>query len=183
MTTCILHEIIGEDGYDFCFPVPRENFLKIADLLDGKPRAATWIPPNMEMIRVDDRGRTLEQADAPWFGHDALVLKPKAVLAVGNYLQQHGELLPLKCADANVVIYNVTRVIDALDENASKIERFEDGRIMSIDQPAFRASKIRGIDVFKLPLRRSTLYVAQPFVDRWNKHGLRGITFKPVWST
>jgi len=80
-------------------------------------------------------------------------------------------------------MYNPTRVIDALDEDASSVLRFSGGRIMRINRHVFRPEVVKGIDVFKIPnLRVSPTYVSQRFGDLWNSADLKGLEFKQVWA-
>jgi hypothetical protein len=79
-------------------------------------------------------------------------------------------------------MYNPTRVVEALDEPASSVIRFSDGRIMMIQRHVFRADVIGETDVFKLPnLRVSPTFLSQRFVDRWEASGLKGLDFERVW--
>ena len=81
-------------------------------------------------------------------------------------------------------MYNPTRVIDALDETVSSVQRFTGGRIMMIQRHVFRVAVIGGIDVFKSPnLRVSPTFLSHRFVDRWNASGLKGLEFKQVWAS
>jgi len=99
---------------------------------------------------------------------------------MGDRLRSYGEFLPVICDDAEIVLYNPTRVIDALDERRSVLSRFQSGRIMMIDKHVFHADKIADVDVFKLPMRASATYVSQRFADIWASHGLTGLDFVPV---
>jgi hypothetical protein len=94
----------------------------------------------------------------------------------GGMLEEFGELLPLKCEDPDLALYNPTRVIDALDEQASSIERFPGFRIMSIDRHVCRTELVIDVDVFKIPnLRVSPAYLSERFVARWVASGLEGL--------
>ncbi|NUQ78113.1 MAG: hypothetical protein HUU21_31665, partial [Polyangiaceae bacterium] len=118
-----------------------------------------------------------------WLGAYALIFRRSAIEALGPMLREHGELLPLECPEAELWVYNPTRVIDALDEEASTIERFKSGRIMGIKRYVFKAHLIEGVDIFKLPnLRGHSTFVSHRFVDLWNESGLKGLEFTPVWS-
>jgi hypothetical protein len=103
--------------------------------------------------------------------------------ALWDLLLPHGEFLPLDCPDGSYCAYNVTRVIDVMDEDDSELERFSDGGIMDIVRPAFYAERIASEVIFKLPQMRSTpIFVTDRFVERIEEHGLVGFDLKPVWS-
>jgi hypothetical protein len=98
-------------------------------------------------------------------------------------LLRYGELLPLRCAGAELWLYNVTHVIDALDEPASTIDRFSDGRIMFIRRLALRKDVIGDDDIFKFSRERGdSICFSQRFVDLWRSAGLTGVAFHQVWD-
>jgi hypothetical protein len=83
----------------------------------------------------------------------------------------------LRCVGAELRLYKVTYVIAALDEAASTVDRFRDGRIMRVTRPVFRKEVIGTHDIFKLSLKRgeSTL-VSERFVGLCHSAGLKGST-------
>jgi hypothetical protein len=136
----------------------------------------------MQLVRTD-HGRPLSASDSPWLGGHALIFRSRATEALRPLLERHGELLPLACSDADVVIYNPTRIVDALDESASTISRFPDNKIMMVRRYAFRHDSLRGADIFKIPsLRVSPTFVSRAFVDAWEASGAVGLRFKQVWA-
>ena len=135
----------------------------------------------MRVIRVDE-GRRLLASDAPWLGASTLVFRSSVLDAVGLDLSRYGELLPVSCRRDSLWIYNPTDVIDALDEESSSLDRFDDGRIMIIYRYAFRPDVVEGKDVFKIPSRRiSPTFFSRRFVERWQASGLKGLDFVEVW--
>ena len=172
---------LGADGHELCHPFRQEDFETINVEVDGTPRASTWKPLPMRLIR-EDEGQRLALSDSPWLGSHALIFKPTVVEAVGPILRQYGELLPLICSEAEVVMYNPTRLIDALDESTSSVVRFSEGNIMWIKRYGFRADVVGELDIFKIPnLRLSPTFLSERFVDRWRKAGLAGLDFERVW--
>ena len=173
---------LGLDGYELCHPVRQDDFETINVELNGAPRQSSWKPISMRLIR-EDEGQKLAMSDSPWLGAHALIFRANAVEALGPMLREGGELLPLACAEADVAVYNATRVIDALDEAASSVLRFGGGRIMMIQRHVFRAELINEVDVFKIPnLRVSPTFVSHRFVERWKASELKGLEFRQVWA-
>ena len=173
---------LGMEGYELCHPEDPDDFERINVEVDGTPRRSTWDPVTVRLIRKDE-GQQLETSDSPWLGGHALILRRSAVRALTPMLEGNGELLPLVCPEADLVVYNPTHVIDGLDASASLVRRFADGSIMMVQRYAFRAAVVAGIDVFKIPdLRVSPTFVSARFVDRWKAGGLRGLAFQHVWS-
>jgi len=180
-STAGVYEPTGMDAFELCHPVSRDDFERVIVEIDGTPRQSSWRPMPVALIH-EDRGRRLSAADSPWHGEHALVFRPRVIDVLGPLLRQYGELLPLLCQEAELVMYNPTQVIDALDEDQSSIWRFSDGSIMWIQRYAFRAEVIGDIDVFKIPNKRaSPTFLSERFVDRWKASGLTGLEFKQVW--
>jgi hypothetical protein len=169
-----------QDGFELCHPVDGEDFATFRTLINGHPQGHSWTPIEVQFI-TEDRGRRLRPADAPWLGTHALIFRPSVVDALGRELRAYGELLPLACSDAELVVFNPTRLLDALDEDASSVNRFDDGSLIWIDHHVFHPEVVRGVDIFKIPnLRSSPTFVNEAFVKLWQDAGLRGLEFDPV---
>lgn len=176
-----VYEPGAAEGFEFCHPVRQEDFETLCTTIDGTPRAWTWRSPAMHLIHADE-GQTLLESDSPWLGAHALIFRRRAALALEPILSGCGELLPLACAEADLVVFNVTQILDALDEAASELTRFSSGRVMLVKRPVFRPEVIAGVDAFKLSsLRVSPTYVSQRVVEQVRSSGLRGLTFRRVW--
>ena len=177
-----IYTALGLDDFELCHPVSGDDFEKISVEINGTPRSANWKPISMHRIHKDE-GRTLNASDSPWLGAHALIFRKRVVDLLGPLLLEFGELLPLACPEADLWIYNPTRMIDALDEAASSIERFDSGRIMWIQRHAFRPDVLGDIEIFKIPnLRVSPTFLSHRFVDRWNESGLTGLEFTQEWA-
>jgi hypothetical protein len=170
------------DGFEFCYPERQEDFETLNVTIDGTPRKGTWHSPPMHLIR-EDEGKRLAESDSPWLGSHALIFRRQTLGELESLLLSYGELLPIACSEPDLVIFNATRVLDALDERASDILRFSDGRIMRITRYAFCPDIVAGVDIFKIPnFRVSPTYVSERFVKRVKAAGLRGLVFYKVWS-
>lgn len=173
---------VGADGYELCHPISNGDFERINVEISGVPRRASWNAVPMQLVHKDE-GRQLAESDSPWLGEHALIFRGRAASALDTTLRAYGELLPLECSEADMSIYNVTRVIEALDEQASSVVRFSSGRIGIVQRYAFRAEAVRDVDVFKIPnLRVSPTYVSHRFVELWRSSGLKGLEFKRLWE-
>jgi hypothetical protein len=110
-----------------------------------------------------------------------LIFRQEAIRALGPLLTSNGELLPLRCSDAELSIFNPTRVLDALDEERSEVRRVA-GPIIAIKRHAFKTEVIEGVDVFKITsMRASPIFVSGSFVRAWRAAGLRQLNFRLVW--
>jgi len=173
-----VYRVVGSEGYELCHPVDVGDFECISSrIADESPVRDHWMSVRMELVRSDE-GKSLRRSDAPWFGSQALIFRREVVDALGGYLLTYGELLPLQCDDADVVMFNSLRRLDALNEQASAIMRHRDGRIMLVTKPVFKASVIEGVDVFKLrQMPAGPTLVSSRFVDLWHEHGFEGLDF------
>jgi len=177
-----IYEPCGAERFELCHPTHQRDFETLNVLIDGTPRSTTWRSPPMRLFDKDE-GQPLLEADSPWLGSHALIFRRPALGELEALLLSCGELLPLDCAVPDLFIYNPTRVLDALDEQASEVERLDSGAIWMIDRHVFRPEVIAGVDVFKLAcLRCSPTYVSDRFVERFKAAGLRGLVFDKVWS-
>jgi hypothetical protein len=140
--------------------------------------AARWRPLAVEPIveTLADGGKVLSDFPPCWV---IPTFSAKAVLKLRDILAKHGELLPLR--NQPYYFYNVTTLVDALDESASAIQRFSSGNIMSIGRCVLRASAIDGAGIFRLPqFRRVDVFVDARFRERVVEAGLTGFLFDSV---
>jgi hypothetical protein len=127
----------------------------------------------------------LPKGDFPSLIPNIPVFSRKAVDSLKDMLVLNGELLRINCDNQEFFLFNVTRVIDALDESKSAIERFKSsGRIMDIDRHAFIPEKIKEETVFKIPqMVTMDVFVTDWFVHRVKFSRLKGFKFPLVWSS
>lgn len=173
---------LSSEGFEFCHPKCDADFEIFKNEINGARRTESWVPVEMQLVQEED-GVTLHESDSPWLGAHALIFREAAVEIFGPILESSGELLPLACRGVNLVVFNPTRVLAALDEASSSISRFSDGRIMRISKYVFFPEAIEGVDVFKLTnLRVSPTFVSEKFVDLWMSSRLRGLEFREISS-
>lgn len=173
---------LGTDGNELCHPINPADFERINTLINGTARQAGWKPIRMQIIR-EDEGKNLSYSDSPWLGSHALIFRSSVLETTSLLLERYGEVLPVSCPDVDLWVFNPTTVVDALDDEASSVLRFGDGKIMMIERYVFQAEMIADNDVFKTPsLRVSPTFVNHRFVDRWKESGLTGLEFKQVWT-
>jgi hypothetical protein len=113
------------------------------------------------------------------------IFSSRAINVLGDLLEGNGEILPTTCEGDQLFFFNVTKVIDALDESRSEVIRF-DGRseVMRVARYAFFSEKLTGAVIFKIPqFLTGRVFVTDPFVERVRSTGLRGFGFPRLWST
>jgi hypothetical protein len=102
------------------------------------------------------------------------------------HVAQLGEFLPLRCKEAEWVLFNVMRKIDALDVERSKLSYFKSspGEVMSLLEPAFKPELLHGELIFRIPQRGgSDVFVTDAFASLVEQHGLTGFNLKLVWDS
>ncbi len=78
--------------------------------------------------------------------------------------------------------YQVTHVVDALDEDRCELTRFTTGRIMGVQRFAFFVDRIERAAIFKVPQLRADMFVTDVFAERVRRFALTGFVLKEVWS-
>ena len=150
----------------------------------GMPIDAAWRPLRVRPLEED---LSLQSApgDCPSLFSGEPTLSLRAAEVLDEILDGNGELLPLECEEGRYFIFNVTRVVDALDEMNSEIVRFANSqRVMTIKRFGFVPAQLEGVDVFKLPqLPLAHVFVTDNFVSRSRESGLLGFRFEWLWSS
>lgn len=150
---------------------------------DGSPRAHDWTPLPVTLVTADDDG-PLATSDCPSLGGAPPAFSARAVEVLRDLLEPHGELLPLACDDGEFWAYNCTRVVDALDEDASEVVRFRSsGRVNSIVRHVLRPAELTNVPVFRLASAPDLYtYVTDAFTEHVTSAGLIGFAPRPVWE-
>ena len=114
---------------------------------------------------------------------DPMVLSRHALDVLLPHIGDLGQVLPLEFDEAEYFFFNVTNVVDALDEANTEILRFPSGRISKIERYAFKPEAVRDQWLFKIPQRKSGFaFVTDRFVELVKSSGLTGFKFRPLWS-
>ncbi len=171
MTLTVYILEVGEDQ-EWIFPA--DNNFERFFAMDGTT-IASWDSP---VMRIDREEKAY--SDCPWLGEHSIFLKQPAIEALSPLLLKYGQILPVRGED--VRFFNATTVLDALDYERSRVVRFDDGSILTIEKHVFDAARIGAAALFKLPMRASMIYVTDEFVEQVRHAGLRGVSFKLVWS-
>jgi uncharacterized protein DUF1629 len=150
---------------------------------DGSPMADGWTP--VRMYWETEGSRPIPDFDEVSGG---LAFNERAVEALGDLLEGHGELLPIEVEGEGGGphwLFNCTRLSNALDEERSEVERFEaSGRILHVSRYEFDPRELAGEAIFKLAQKpRAHHYATDTVRDRVEQAGLRGFLFEQrIWS-
>jgi hypothetical protein len=170
------------EGDEWLQPVDSNDYDFLT--VEGRPLAGRWKAIRMRRFRTKG-GRLRRPCDFPYCAGGALAMTSTAKMIIGSVLQRYGEFLPLSCQDGSFWAFHVTHFVDALDENASDVERASGhpDRIIGIKRHAFRPERLTADWMFKLPQfrGRGPTYVTDPFVNMIRTSGLTGLEFKRIW--
>jgi hypothetical protein len=153
-------------------------------LADGKQLAIQeiWRPIELQVMRGEEYKNCTVPSDFPWFIL-GFVMSGRAVNALRDMLEPHGEILPLICKDGEYWYYFPTSICDALDLTHSQYERYESGEVMHIDRYVLKPQSITApLFLLKGCVLQSHTLVTDQFVDRVKQAGLQGFRFELVWS-
>lgn len=147
---------------------------------NGNPVKRYWT--GKEKFRYEYRD--LPKGDILYRVGGVIAFSSRAAKALFDLLEPNGELMRIRCEKDTVYFYNVTRVVDALDEHRSELEPWGRNRILAVYRHVFFEDRIAGDAIFKIPqFRLEQPYVTEPFVQRAKEAGLKGFTFELVYST
>jgi len=166
--------------YRSIYYTEEDDIIEFMRGFNGTPIGRSWTAQGKFQF---NRGR-LTKGDTPGLATHAPAFSLKAAKILADFLEPNGELLPITCNDESYFVFNVTRVIDALDEAACELKLFDDGDIMDVVRFAFYPDRLKGATVFKVPqCVLMDVFVTDPFVERVKAAGLKGFTFRLVWSS
>ena len=167
------------DHYE-CLIMPFDDLFEFTRRFNGKPLKRKTV---YELICTDPDSYSDPKGDFPSLIPNVPVFSRRAVAQLHDLLDGNGELLSTFVGREEYFLFNVTRVLDALDESKSELERFDDGRVFYIDHHSFFEDKLVGSSIFKIQqVRTMDVFVTDTFVDRVHAAGLKGFWFPLVWS-
>jgi len=158
------------------------NFLNDADcdrIILEKPTLLkhTWTPiPVRTMCRNE-----LPPCDTPALFPGVQLFSPRALEVLGPLLEGNGEILPLDCDYGEYYLFNLTRVIDALDVERSDVFRLSPGRIGHVIRYEFFPERIGDATIFTIPQQFGRFYVTNRFTEAVEDAGLVGFLFDLLW--
>ncbi|MCA8958303.1 MAG: hypothetical protein KDC87_19655 [Planctomycetes bacterium] len=154
---------------------------------DGERALTPWIGTDWrayEPIDValvgEDGARVLTRSDAPSLGSSLFLFRSRARQVMAESLSRHGVWLPVRCPDADLQLFGVTTLLDALDPERSEVHAYGVD-IVAVFEHVLRRDRVGGATVFGvLDDPTSPTFVDQRFVNRWNQAGFVGLEFARV---
>jgi hypothetical protein len=114
---------------------------------------------------------------------DPMVLSRRALDVLLPHIGTLGQVLPLAFEEAEYAFFNITNVVDALDESKSELKFFSDGGFHRVLRYAFKPEAVRDQLIFKIPQQPGGFaFVTDRFVELVKSNGLTGFGFKLMWT-
>ena len=157
------------------------DLLEFHRRFDGTPMKDRWT--GNQKFEFRSKPSPSLKGDFPGLSTHVPVFNLKAVKALADLLKGNGEQLPITCDGEDYFLFNVTRVIDVLDEDNCEIKRFDSGRIMYIIRYSFFRDRLVGEKMFKIPqIPLMDVLVTDDFVKHVKTAKLKGFEFRLLWS-
>jgi hypothetical protein len=174
------------EGYQWVLPTVRHASLAIRKVLNaepGKSAANRWIPPHVRLLH-EDEGQHLRPADMPWCNSSVIAVTERARPVLEELLAGDAEFLPLDCDEEQLWLVHPWRIVDALDEERSELERFTSSdRVMTVTRYVFREAALGGVACFKVPQMIAPMFVTEGVVAAIRGNGLTGVRFQRLWQS
>jgi hypothetical protein len=176
----------GQDAYMVLLTADRNRLLVPEQCSSSKlVSLETWVPlPVMRNYSVKGN-MTKPLADRVGIDayRDPMVLSRRALGVLTPHIGDLGQTLPLAFEEAEYWFFNVTNVVDALDEAHTDVWRLPSGKFGKVERYAFKPEAVRDQWIFKIPQQRGGfVFVTDRFVDLVRSSGLTGFQFKLKWS-
>jgi hypothetical protein len=177
-----VYDQLNAKGYEIINTVGGyEESEKLRNLY-GPSRKHDWEPVLVQRDRPTRRG-ACKEADLP-YTLSALVMRPRAVEALQDILETHGEVLPLATTDGvELYVFNPRFVLDALDMKRSELEYASPTSPFGVCKYVFIEKVIRDVAIFRLPQAYLHTFFTDRFVERVKKAKLKGTEFIKLWSS
>lgn len=145
----------------------------------GSPVAAEWTVPRGHVRKIGG----LREGDFPYWVDP--LFSTRARQGLEDLLDPYGEWLPVvTMGGGEFFVYNVTTVIDCLDQERSQLARTTSGRVYGARQLAFDAAEIGDRCCFRVPEGVTlSFYMLGDVVERVEELGLQGLAPLEIWDS
>lgn len=150
------------------------------DSLNGESKINNYTP--IKVKKINKKGNLL---NVTYLTSGLLVIDEQTVSVLKKYIDLYGELLPLdlKEKDKQLYIFNVTNVVDCLDEEKSELRIFTNC-IGNVRKPVFKKELIGSNAIFKIPRHGiGFTFINDNLKEYIEKSNLEGFNFKLVWDS
>lgn len=146
---------------------------------DGRPMAGGWTCPPVKALNETKADRELPWCDYPSLSGSMPIFSRNALSALLPLVKDCGEVHKVDFPEREYFLFNVTRIVDAIDLERSKLSWLEEGRrIMFLDKAVLRGSDVGNTPIFRLHyFSVSSFFVTDVFRDWVDRNELTGFLF------
>jgi hypothetical protein len=179
---------------------------KVSDKLEEKKDRDGWFDNHQPIgdnwfpikVKADETSYSHIPGDYPYLHGFCYAFTPvfnqKASDVLADLLEGNGELLPLVCDFGKYYAFNITREVEALDEENSEFKLYSELHenllpgmpdFLCLAKHVFYPNKVVNLSIFMLPHRNyyNVPLVTDHFVQRVQEANLKGFAFKLLWSS
>ena len=147
---------------------------------DGRPMAGGWTSPPVKALTETQVDRRLPWCDFPSLSGSMPIFSKNALDALLPLIKDCGEIYRLDFPEREYFLFNVTRIVDALDLERSEIKWFscEPKKILNVRKHVLKEAMVGEVPIFRLRhYSVSRFYVTDVFRDWVERHELTGFLF------
>ncbi len=123
----------------------------------------------------------LPKGDFPCFYGLHTVFSERAFKVLWPLIQSDAQVVPLQCEEEQLFLIHITRFVDALDLDHSKIQWIIENKLIStVNHHVFFEEKLEGVNIFKVPVHFTWTFVSDAFKEAVEEHDLKGLLWKPL---
>jgi len=159
-------------------PVDEEEFDWLREFA-GRAFGSAWRPLPVKGVVDRDYPEPPSLDAAPMSTY--LAISERAVAALADLVEGYAEILPLDSDPPGYHLLHPTCVLDALDEDASEVNRLPTGRVSKVHSWVLGRGLLEGVPVFKLPpFVHGRTYATDLFARAVAEAGLTGFDLRPL---
>lgn len=110
-----------------------------------------------------------------------IVFSEKALNALWPLIQNDAQVIPLQCEGERLFLMHLTKHVDGLDLEHSDIQwSIENKMVFTINRYVFYEEKLKGVNIFRVPVNFPWVYVSDAFKAAVEEYDLKGLLWKPL---
>jgi len=123
----------------------------------------------------------LPKGDFPGLYGGQIVFSEKALNALWPLIQNDAQVIPLQCEGERLFLMHLTKHVDGLDLEHSDIQwSIENKMVFTINRYVFYEEKLKGVNIFRVPVNFPWVYVSDAFKAAVEEYDLKGLLWKPL---
>ncbi len=178
---------VNADEYQLLLPTSNSDAVYNMLDFDGKSKESNWEPIEFYIDNpLAKKGNFFALSNGAAFACDEM-----AIRKLPTFLGFGSELLPIYLEDGTkLFIVNVTDCVNALDQDKTQFDHYEDGSKGRVLNFVFHSYRFSESSIFKIP-ETANIHVltysgvkspVDEFYNAYNESGLEGLAFELLYS-